>query len=78
MGIGYPLYRRRESADGGFTAEIVTTGRVPMVIDNKWVVPYCPFLTKTFNAHINVEFCSSVKCINTRTAKPVILTVFQI
>ncbi|GBP03652.1 hypothetical protein EVAR_91879_1 [Eumeta japonica] len=27
------------------------------------VVPYSPLLSKTYNAHINVEFCSSVKSI---------------
>ncbi|XP_073995589.1 uncharacterized protein [Rhodnius prolixus] len=32
-------------------------------IDNRWVVPYSPLLSKTFNAHINVESCSSVKSI---------------
>ena len=32
-------------------------------IDNRWIVPYCPLLAKTFNAHINVEFCNSVKSI---------------
>ncbi|GFW69060.1 helitron_like_N domain-containing protein [Trichonephila clavipes] len=26
-------------------------------------VPYSPLLSKTYNAHINVEFCSSVKSI---------------
>ena len=32
-------------------------------IDNRWVVPYCPLLSKIFNAHINVEMCNSVKSI---------------
>ena len=32
-------------------------------IDNWWVVPYNPVLTKMFNAHINVECCNSVKSI---------------
>ena len=32
-------------------------------IDNGWIVPYCPLLSKTFNAHINVEYCNSVKAI---------------
>ncbi|XP_055923265.1 uncharacterized protein LOC129953811 [Eupeodes corollae] len=32
-------------------------------VDNRWVVPYCPLLSKIFNAHINVEYCNSVKSI---------------
>ena len=36
---------------------------VEYTIDNRWVVPYCPLLSKIFNAHINVEFCNSVKSI---------------
>ncbi|CAE1283610.1 unnamed protein product [Acanthosepion pharaonis] len=48
---GYPLYRRRSSAEGGFTA--VVKGHQ---VDNRWVAPYSPLQTKAFNAHINVEY----------------------
>ena len=34
-----------------------------VIIDNRWAVPYCPLLSKIFKAHINVEFCNSVKSI---------------
>ena len=30
-------------------------------LNNKWVVPYNPFLTRKYNAHINVEIHSSIK-----------------
>ena len=55
---GYPLYRRRKPEDGGFKA---TVGKYE--VDNQWVVTYSPLLSKTFNGHINVEFCNSVKSI---------------
>ncbi|RCN50730.1 hypothetical protein ANCCAN_03115 [Ancylostoma caninum] len=32
-------------------------------VDNRWVVPYSPLLSKMFEAHINVEYCNSVKSI---------------
>lgn len=31
--------------------------------DNNRVVPYNPYLLKTFNCHINVEICSSIKAV---------------
>lgn len=33
------------------------------IIDNRYVVPYNPYLSKTFKAHINVEFSHSVNSI---------------
>ena len=35
----------------------------PIEVDNKWIVPYCPLLSKMFDAHINVESCQSIKSI---------------
>jgi hypothetical protein len=32
-------------------------------IDNSWVVQYNPYLLLKFNCHINVEICSSIKCV---------------
>lgn len=54
----YPKYRRRAPQDGGFTVEVGG-----MTIDNRWVVPYNPVLSRTVEAHINVEYCNSVKSI---------------
>ncbi|GBM88112.1 hypothetical protein AVEN_87489-1 [Araneus ventricosus] len=51
---GYPIYRRRAT-------EPVEVGKYS--IDNRWVVPYNPWLLKKFNAHINVEVCASVKSV---------------
>jgi len=55
---GYPSYRRRSPQNGGMET---TVGRHD--IDNRWIVPYCPWLSRAFDAHINVEFCNSVKSI---------------
>lgn len=32
-------------------------------MDNRWVVPYNPFLLRKYKALINVEVCSSMKAI---------------
>lgn len=59
---GYPLYRRRSPEDDGETV-MVKCKNQDIKIDNRWIVPYSPLLSKTFGAHINVEYCNSVKSI---------------
>lgn len=61
-GDGYPLYRRRAPDNGGHTI-VLKVKNLNMKIDNRWIVPYTPILSKSFNAHINVEVCNSVKSI---------------
>ncbi|XP_066935326.1 uncharacterized protein [Clytia hemisphaerica] len=50
---GYPSYHRPDN------------GRMVRVrnldLDNRWVVPYCPYLCKKYNAHINLEAIKAVK-----------------
>ncbi|CAF1544942.1 unnamed protein product [Adineta ricciae] len=63
---GYPTYRRRSPDDGGAKTKIkikINNVVQEMEIDNRWVVPYCPLLSRLFQAHINVEYCNSVKSI---------------
>jgi len=52
---GYPKYKRRN--DGK------TTNIHGKAIDNKWVVPYNPYLCLKYNCHINVEVCATVKSV---------------
>ena len=48
----YPVYRRREP-------HVYQTSAVigEHAIDNSWVVPYNPFLSRKYDAQINVEAC---------------------
>ncbi|XP_060882070.1 uncharacterized protein LOC132953728 [Metopolophium dirhodum] len=59
---GYPLYRRRSTENNGHTVTIRIQNQ-NIEVDNRWVVPYSPLLSKIFKAHINVEYCNSVKSI---------------
>lgn len=59
---GYPQYRRRSPDDNGCTATVRMMNR-EVTVDNRWIVPYSPLLSKIFHAHINVEYCNSVKSI---------------
>ncbi|XP_025628778.1 uncharacterized protein [Arachis hypogaea] len=51
----YPQYRKR------FDTPIPINQNV--TIDNRWVVPYNPWLLLKYDCHINVEICSSIKSI---------------
>ncbi|XP_020180784.1 uncharacterized protein [Aegilops tauschii subsp. strangulata] len=51
----YLVYRRR---DDGRQAKVQSK-----MLDNRWVVPYNPYLLRMFNCHINVEVCSSIKAV---------------
>ena len=53
----HPTYGRRSPAAGGYSGED-DKGRP---VDNSRVVPYNPYLTLKYNAHINVEVCSSTR-----------------
>ncbi|XP_050897527.1 uncharacterized protein LOC127104385 [Lathyrus oleraceus] len=51
----YPEYRGRFD-------ESVSLGK-DRSVDNRWVVPYNPWLLLKYDCHINVEICSSIKSI---------------
>ncbi|ONM40046.1 hypothetical protein ZEAMMB73_Zm00001d044149 [Zea mays] len=51
----YPVYRRR---DNGRTEKVRGCE-----LDNRWVVPYNPYLLRLFNCRINVEACGSIKAV---------------
>jgi hypothetical protein len=55
-------YPRRSLADNGRSTN-VKINQQDIEIDNHWIVPYSPILSKTFKTHINVESCHSVKSI---------------
>ena len=52
---GYPQYRRRKNN--------VTVNIRGVTVDNRWVVPYNPWLVEKYQAHINVEACMSVRSV---------------
>jgi len=58
----YPLYRRRSPEDGGKTFTKYVRGQATL-IDNRYVVPYNAYLLLRYNAHINVEYCASIKAV---------------
>jgi hypothetical protein len=36
---------------------------VGLPFDNRWVVPYNPYLSLLFNCHINVKVCTSIAVV---------------
>ena len=59
---GIPEYRRRSLQKGGRQALNFVRSHA-ITIDNSWVVPYNPYLTKKFQAHINCEIVNSVAAV---------------
>ena len=55
-GDGYPLYRRRDNTN---EQHVIRN----QAVHNGWIVPYNVFLSKTFEAHINVEMCHTVSAV---------------
>ena len=51
----YPMSRWR---DNGTTMKV---GQYE--VDNRWIVPYSPYFSEKFAAHINVEACTTVKSV---------------
>ncbi|XP_027124286.1 uncharacterized protein [Coffea arabica] len=52
---GYSHYRKR---DDGRKIKVRR-----FTLDNRWVVPYNPYLLALFDCHINVEICSTIKLV---------------
>ncbi|XP_021749405.1 uncharacterized protein LOC110715140 [Chenopodium quinoa] len=52
---GFPMYRRRN------TGESVRIWGANL--DNRWVIPYNPYLSKNFDCHLNVEVCSTIHAV---------------
>ena len=59
----FPNYRRRHESNGGFTGTKHVNGSSNVIIDNRWVVPYSPYLLKKYRSHINVEYCHTVTSV---------------
>lgn len=51
----FPNYRRRDD-----NQRYKVRGHY---LDNRWVVPYNPYLLAKFDCHINVEICSTIKAV---------------
>jgi hypothetical protein len=56
---GYTTYRRR---DTGLTHRL-KRGQSDFEVDNRWVVPYNPWLSLKYDSHINLEYCALIVCI---------------
>ena len=52
---GYPVYQRRN------TGEIIRIRGFDM--DNRWVIPYNPYLLARSDCHFNVEICSTIQAV---------------
>ena len=54
----HPEYQRLSPDKGGRSLVVNMKGK-EFVIDNRWIVPYSPYLSLRYNCHINIELCIS-------------------
>ncbi|XP_048496252.1 uncharacterized protein LOC125495543 [Beta vulgaris subsp. vulgaris] len=54
----YPIYRRRQDAP-----PLPVRENLRLIVDNRWVVPYNPWLLNKYDCDINIEICSNTKCV---------------
>lgn len=59
---GYPFYRRRMYGQTHIIPDCCNPGQ-QYEVDNRWIVSHNPYLSRQYQAYINVEFCGSVKVI---------------
>jgi hypothetical protein len=60
--LNYPAYRRRAN---GFSvsSKHPLNRQERFTVGNEWVVPYNPYLSRKYKAHINVEVCGTIRAI---------------
>ncbi|XP_021773625.1 uncharacterized protein LOC110737596 [Chenopodium quinoa] len=51
----YPIYRCRNDGKKYLVHRVQ--------LDNRWVIPYNPYLLAKYDCHINVEVCSTIKAV---------------
>jgi len=51
----YPTYHRKRHGQ--------SVMKLGIAVGNEWVVPYNPYMTQKYDAHINVEICSGIAAV---------------
>jgi hypothetical protein len=57
---GFPLYQRHPGVGDNPTIRLLVNRNTEVTLDNQWVVPYNLYLSKKYQAHINVAVCDGV------------------
>jgi hypothetical protein len=58
----YPVYRRRNNP-AFFLFKKKSDGSFGPILDDTWVVPYNPYFAVKYDAHINIEICTSIAAV---------------
>jgi len=59
----HPEYRRLSPSKGGNQAILKPGTAREQVVDNRWVVPYNPYLLLELEAHLNIEIVTTTGCM---------------
>lgn len=59
----YPTYARPQNACTVQRRHLTAGSDDTILLDNRWVVPYNPYLLLKYDSHINVEICNSIRTV---------------
>jgi hypothetical protein len=60
---GFPLYQRRQGVGDKPIIQLPSNRNTEVTLDDQLVVPYNPYFSKKYQAHINVEVCCGVHAV---------------
>ena len=60
---GHTTYRRRSPTQGGHLTQKTIKDGQKVMLGNRWVVPYNPYLLLKYKTHINVEVCTTTASV---------------
>nr|CAH0113273.1 unnamed protein product [Daphnia galeata] len=58
-----PCMDNNHYEENNWHSHILKRGNRPFEVDNRWVVPYNPWLLLKYDCHINLEFCASITTV---------------
>jgi hypothetical protein len=60
---GFPVYKRHKCVGDGPAIRLPSNSTFEVTLNNNWMVPYNPYLSKKYKVHINLELYGGVLAV---------------